>query len=116
MEINGSIRKTRRQPAYLLRILGAVDDKLIGHLVEFTDNGLLLISSQRLDVYRKYSLKIILPEQINQQNSISLEARCISKREENRSGYFLVGFEFLDISKENLDLITLLLSQYGLMD
>ena len=108
--------KNRKRIAYYLRVLNPTDETLIGYLVDFTDNGLIIIISQQLDVYRRYTLKIMLPEKIKQFDSFTFEARCISKREENRSGYFMVGFEFSDISQENLDLISLLMSQFGIME
>jgi len=108
--------KNRKRIGYYLRVLNPIDETLIGYLVDFTDNGLIIISSQQLDVYRRYSLKIMLPERIKQFDSFTFEARCISKREENRSGYYMVGFEFVEISHENLELISLLMSQFGILE
>jgi len=108
--------KNRKRIAYYLRVLNPTDETLVGYLVDFTDNGLTIISGQQLDVYRRYALKIMLPEKIKQFDSVAFEARCISKREENRSGYYMVGFEFSEISEENLELIALLMSQFGIME
>ena len=85
----------------------------------YATTAIRLIELYRHHITRKLAMtkgKFMLPEKIKQLDSFTFEARCISKREENRSGYFMVGFEFSDISQENLELISLLMSQFGMME
>ena len=59
----GERRNVRRRPlVYYLRAWDSMNSQMLGHIVDFTSHGLMLISEEPIQVGEEYSLEVRLPD------------------------------------------------------
>ena len=108
-------RLRRRQLIYYLKVAERNTDRLVGRLVDVTTEGMMLISSEPVEMNRVFQLTLDLPEEMaGGPREIGLEARSLWSKKDVNPDFLLSGFEFVSVAPEDLVIITDLIRQYEL--
>jgi hypothetical protein len=107
-------RKDRRRSIiYYLRVFDRDTDQMVGQLVDITTRGMKLVSVHPVDQGTRYSLRMLLPEEIDRKKHMNFEVECMWCKRDVNPNYFTLGFEFLDISPEDVHIIKALIYDFS---
>ena len=85
--------------------------KHIGNLLNISAGGLMLLSTNPIDLDRLYQLEIQLNSAINGLSVIQLGADSLWSKPSGDNTQFWTGFQIIDISEDNQQAITQLTSE-----
>ena len=99
---------------YYLLVFDGHTDKLAGNLVDITPEGMKLMSNTPHPLDTSYQLRVELPPEVaGNGKQISVNAKCVWCQEKLYSNSFGAGFQFEEISPENVERINNLINNYG---
>jgi CheY-like chemotaxis protein len=84
----------------------------VGRLLNISVDGFKLFTRHIPNEGEKLALSMVLPEQICGVNTMSFEARNVWHEEEHRPGEYHAGFQFIDLSDTNRNIIEALIERY----
>ena len=108
----------RKEPRKKLMAFTSVyeEDKgvLIGYIRDLTLQGVLVISEKVLDVNKQLTLAIELPGRLPEIKTtyIAIPARVAHCTKDESPQTYEIGFEFTDVTPENLSILQVLLERY----
>lgn len=106
----------RRHIIYYLLVFDHDTHVLLGHLVDVTTEGMLLISPQALETGRIYTLRMQLPYEISGKKEMVFRARSKWCRKDANPDFYDTGFELFDIAGEDAETIEWLIERSGFRD
>ena len=106
----------RRHLIYYLRVFDISNGRLIGHLVDITKEGLMLISEQPLENEKQYTFRMVLPAEILNKAELTFIATVIWCKKDVNPDFYASGFRMISISEEDLVIIESLIHRYGFND
>lgn len=110
-------RKTKRK--YLLfytRVFDLGTGKLLGHLVDITPTGAMLISEQAVPAGQDFRLKLELSPEVAAQPFLEFDARSLWCHQDINPQFYNTGFEFRAVTVENVAIIERIIEAYGFRD
>jgi len=99
----------RWQLIFYLRVFDQETGSLLGHIVDITTEGLMLISETPIPTERDYRLWIEIPQEGGERQRIPLEARSLWHDRDINPACFDTGFRLINITPEALHKIRLLI-------
>ena len=108
--------RRRRHLAYYLMVFDRDADELMGYLVDITPIGIQLISSEAVPVGRDFQLRLIFPAKLAGNRQLDVDARSVWCREDIKPGYAHSGFELVEPDQSKVDIIELLVDEFGSRD
>lgn len=106
-------RLGRRQLVYYLRVFDTTTGELLGHLVDLSAGGMMLLSDRPAREGETYRCRMVLPEAVDGRREVRFEARAIWSRGVARGGPYSSGFEFVDLAEDDARLIHRVEEEYG---
>ena len=107
-------RKHRRANLeYYLKVYELDAEECIGHLVDISLGGFMIISESQVLPGGDHQFRIYLPEG-HSQESFTVKARACWSKADINPDYFASGFCFITLSLESLKLIKMLIRSYEL--
>ena len=91
--------KKRRHLFYYLKVLDSPTRRLIGHLVDLSPAGMLLLVHDPLAIGADYRLRLQLPEACGDRHDLIVEARSVSCRREDSADRWGVSFRLGDVPR-----------------
>jgi hypothetical protein len=110
-------RKTKRK--YLMfytRIFDVNTTKVLGHLVDITPVGAMLISEHAVPAGQDFRLKMELSPEVAAQPYLEVEARSLWCHQDINPQFYNTGFEFIAITAESVAIIERIIEAYGFRD
>ncbi len=110
-------RKLKRK--YLMfysRIFDRSIGKMIGYLSDMHVEGAMVISEDPIETSKVYRLRMDLPEDAFQQNHIDFEARAVWCKRDVNPNFFMAGFQLLNITPADEEIIQQIVREYGFRD
>jgi hypothetical protein len=105
----------RRHLIYYLRVFDRTNGRQIGHLVDLTADGMMLMSERPIRVGRTLGLKMSLPGNGGEQ-TIEFDATSLWTSSDVNPDFYDTGFKFDKISGRHMALIETLIDDYGFRD
>lgn len=96
-----------------IEVFNAVSDEYIGDLVNFSHNGLLLISENPIKIDTPFQLRIVIPYEINGKQEIRVKATSVRCNEDSYPLLFNIGFKMTDVSPEENEIIYKMITEAG---
>lgn len=94
-------RQLRRwQLIYYLRAFEETNGRVLGHVVDITTEGLMLISESRIEPGNQYGLRIECPSEEDRSRAICFSAESLWTRRDVNVAFFDTGFRLHDPSTE----------------
>lgn len=106
----------RKHLMYYARVFDAETGKLVGHLVDVTVAGLMLIGERPVETGQTYALRLELAGGVADVPFIEFEARSLWRQRDVNPLYHTTGFQFLDLPPEAPAVIARIVEQFGFRD
>jgi len=106
----------RRHLIFYLRVWEMFEDRLLGHLVDITSEGMMLISERPIETGREFDLEIRFPDGEGEPKPIGFRVVCRWSDNDVNPAFYDSGFEFLEKSPEGIESIQTVIEQYGFQD
>jgi len=110
-------RKVKRR--YLLfysRVFNAVTLDLIGHLVDITSGGAMLISEEPINLNTIYELRLELTKEVSDKPYLDFSVKSMWGRPDIDPHYYDTGFQFINTSLADDQTIQKIIEVYGFRD
>jgi len=101
---------------YYLRVFDRESDDLVGHLVDLTTGGMMVISEEPLPVDREFHLRMDLPPGLFVLERWETNARSIWCRPDVNPVFHDTGLEFVGFTRQDELIVQDLIDNYGLND
>ena len=93
-----------------LRVFNAENNKILGHLMNVTTEGIMIISEHPLAVDTEFQLKMAIPIG-NATTDIELDARSIWTKADDDPHFYKTGLQFTLCSEESIQAISTLIEK-----
>lgn len=114
MGIHRSLK--RRHLIYYLRVFDRSSGELVGHLVDVTAQGMMLISEAPLPTEAELHLRMDLPPRLFESEVWEIRARSIWSRPDVNPSFWDTGLRFLGFTRRDELVVSDLVRYYGLND
>ena len=100
---NDRRRQERKSLLFYLRVLEGTENEVLGHLVNFSSGGLMLLSDAAVAVHKKYQLRLRLPAFTCEHSELVFDAFCRWCQRDVNPDFYLTGYqvESLEMSDED---------------
>ena len=106
----------RRHLLYYLRVHSAPEGQLVGHVADITPEGLMLMTERELPIGETLSLRMTMPGDPGERNSLEFEATSLWCRRDINPDFWDVGFKTEGLSRAQAGVIETLIDDYGFRD
>jgi hypothetical protein len=106
----------RRHLIYYLRVFDRNTDDLIGHLVDITPEGAMLISDRPIETNTVFQFRMALPREIIRREHLYFDAESLWCQKDVNPSFYNTGFRFVKVSRDHLVIIDQLLDDFGFRD
>ncbi|MBL3590683.1 MAG: PilZ domain-containing protein [gamma proteobacterium endosymbiont of Lamellibrachia anaximandri] len=106
----------RRHLIYYLRVWDTDYEQLLGHVVDISSEGLMLLSDQPIPKNKEFSMEIRLPDLEGNPQKIDFRAACCWSSNAVNQSFYDSGFSFLNSAPEAIDTVRQLIKEYGFKD
>ena len=96
---------------YYLRVFNAHNQSLMGHIVDLTTDGLMIISESAVAVNQRFHLKMEIPMDGETVKTIELDAQSLWSKKDINPHFYDTGFKLIDPSGEAIKAITRLIEE-----
>ena len=88
----------------------------MGHLVNITTEGIMLISEKPIQTGKVYKLKMMLPRKILDYEEIVFEAKSIWCDNDINPAFYDTGFRMINVSPQDVEVIDNLIQNFLFQD
>jgi len=106
----------RRHLIYYLRVFDRNTGDLIGHLVDITPDGILLISEHYVETNQIFQLKMVLPAEILGMEQLHFDAKSIRCQKDTNPDFYNIGFQLQKVARNHFFVIEQLIDDLGFRD
>jgi hypothetical protein len=117
MDVNERRKLKRISLSYYMLVMDAATHKTVGHLVDITPKGFMMDTQFQIPPNNEYRLRIDTTADVADKSFIELTAR--SKwvaTDAVELGLFDIGFEIVNISPHDADIVKRIVGKYGMRD
>jgi len=114
--VNGRRTIRRRHLIYYLRAWDMAKNEVLGHIVDITTEGIMLISDQQIELNKPYELEIRWNDAEGEGKKICFKTESRWSSLDINTSFYDTGFQLLDADSDVLDPIHELIDEYGFND
>ncbi len=103
----------RMQLSVYLRIFDGMGSHVLGHLVDISDHGLMMLSDEPMAVNGEYRLRMRLPVKFLGRDEIILVAVSRWCRQDSNPDFYVNGFQIEDLDEETRVTLSHLVAEFG---
>lgn len=107
---------TRRHLVFYLRIFDGMSSRVVGHLMDISPSGLMLLSDEPVAVNEEYRLRMRLPKEVSGSDEIVFGAVSRWCRQDENPDFYVTGFQIQDIDNETRESVSHLIEEFGFLD
>jgi hypothetical protein len=105
-------RQERTRLIYHLRVFDSRRKKLLGHMVDITSEGLMLIGETPVRVGRKYSLRMDLPRNLMTDGHLTFSAESKWCTKDANEDFYSMGMRIAKMTPEALAVVQKLTREF----
>ncbi len=102
----------RWQLIFYLRVYERDTASLLGHIIDLSEGGMMVLSDQPIPVEREFRLWVDAPRETGPRQRIELEARSIWCRSDVNPDFYNTGLRFTRLSSYDLRKLRLLIDDF----
>ncbi len=106
----------RRHLVFYLRIFDGSSSRVLGHLMDISPDGLMLLSDEAIEINKEYSLRMRLPQEKSQNAEIVFGAVSRWCRQDDNPDFYVIGFQIRDLDVAAKDAVKRLITEFGFRD
>jgi len=103
----------RRHLIYYLEVYDKESDKLLGHLVDITTEGIKLVSKKKIETGKTFKLCMHLPEDLVREKDLTFSGKSLWSGNDINPDFFDTGFSVTLLNEKSKKIITELVEQFG---
>ncbi len=109
-------RVERRHLVFYLRVFDGMSTKVLGHIVNISANGAMLISDNPIPVDTSFRLRMRLPARGANKDEIIFNATSRWCRQDVNPDFFISGIQMYDVDEEVSRYILCLMDDFSFRD
>jgi len=114
---DSELRKVeRRHLVFYLRVFDGMGSRVIGHIVDISSRGLMLISESPVPVNEDYRLRMRLPAEMTDKEEIVIDATSRWCKQDENPDFYITGFQIHNLTPEIEKYITCLIEDFSFKD
>jgi hypothetical protein len=98
---------------FYLRVFDGMNQKILGHLVDISQKGIMLICDNPVAVDKAYNLRMCLPNQMKDRDEIIFPAISKWCKNDTDPNFYLAGFQLDDLEPAISNLIATLIKDFS---
>lgn len=103
----------RKYLVFYLRVFDGLSSKILGHLVDISEKGIMLVGDNPLPVGEDYRLRMRLPTQMKDHKEIIFTATSRWCKNDANPDFHLVGFQIQELDAISRELIASLIKDFS---
>ncbi|KJR99537.1 MAG: hypothetical protein VR65_16315 [Desulfobulbaceae bacterium BRH_c16a] len=103
----------RKYLVFYLRVFDGMSSKILGHLVDISEKGIMLVGDNPIPVGEDYRLRMRLPTQMKDRNEIIFTATSRWCKNDANPDFYLAGFQIHELEPDARELIGSLISDFS---
>jgi hypothetical protein len=109
-------KQHRNNLIYYLKVFDRDENVLLGHLVDITSEGIMIISEKPVPVQKLFNLRLEFPRDIFGQKELDFSAMSLWSKPDLNPEYHDAGFKLQDVPLQHVLTIKKLVNEYGFND
>ncbi len=110
----GELRRVdRRHLVFYLRVHDGLSSRILGHLVDISLWGVLLVCDEPMAVNGEFRLRLHLPRELNETGTVVLDAVCRWCRPDGNPEQYLAGFSVERLLPDTRNALVALIERFG---
>lgn len=109
-------RVERRHLVFYLRVFDGMGSRVIGHIVDISSRGLMLISDNPVAINEDYRLRMRLPAEIVDKDEIVINATSRWCKQDENPDFYITGFQIHELTPDIEKYITCLIEDFSFND
>jgi hypothetical protein len=101
---------------YYLRVIERHTNCAIGHLIDISEEGMMLVSEEPIPIDRVFQFQMMLPEQIAGTKVWEFDAKSLWCEPDLNPDLHKTGFHLINVLPEDIGTIECLIDDYGFRD
>lgn len=111
------MRKVERwHLVFYLRVFDGSSSRVIGHVVDISAQGIMLVSDKPVPVDTPYNLRMRLPTEVADREEIVFNATSRWCKKDDNPDFFIIGFQMDDLDPEIEKYILSLVEDFSYKD
>lgn len=106
----------RRHLVFYLRVFDGMSHRVLGHLADVSDRGMMLVTDREVAQDIAFRLRMRLPREIGGRSEIVFNAISRWCKPDSNPDFFLVGFEIPQLNNEYAQHIRQLIADFSMED
>ena len=94
-----------------LKVVKSENNETLGHLVDVTTEGMMLISEKSIPLHQTYNLRMEIPTEDNVPQMIALTAESLWTKKDVNPAFHDTGFRLINPSKRAINAIAKLIEE-----
>ena len=110
----GELRRVdRRHLVFYLRVHDGLSSKILGHLVDISLWGVMLVCDEPMAVNGEFRLRLHLPRELKETGTVVLDAVCRWCRPDDNPEQYLAGFSVERLLPDTRNALVALIERFG---
>lgn len=105
---------SRHHLIYYLRVFDGFSSRVVGHIVDISPQGIMLITDEPIPVQEDYRLRMRFPGSGSAQEELVVDATCRWCREDDNPEFYVAGFHIDDLPADAANFIQGLIAEFGM--
>lgn len=105
---------SRHHLIYYLRVFDGISSRVVGHIVDISSGGIMLITDEPISVQEEYRLRLRFPGTELDQEELIFDAVCRWCRQDENPDFYIAGFHIQDIPIEAENFFQGLIAEFGM--
>lgn len=106
----------RRHLVFYLRVFDGMSNRVLGHIVDISSKGVMLISDDPIPVNEIFRLRMRLPSQIANKDELIFDAASRWCKQDANPDFYITGFQIDDVDEEIAKFILSLIDDFSFRD
>lgn len=106
----------RMHLVFYLRVFDGMGSKVLGHIVDISSKGVMLISDNPIPVNESFRLRMRLPAEIANKDELIFNATSRWCKQDVNPDFYITGFEIYDVDEDVAKYILCLIDDFSFHD
>ena len=95
------------------RVFDQKTGELLGHMIDITPAGAMLVSEKPMEIGKLYHLEMELPDELSTEQFLVFEARSVRVSQDVIPEFYDTGMQLINVAPSDIALIEKLVESFG---
>lgn len=103
----------RKYLVFYLRVFDGLSSTVLGHLINISEKGAMVIGDRQMIVNQDYLLRMKLPAQVGERHEIAFMTTCRWCKPDTNPDFYVAGFQMHDLDLQTKTMIGNMVRDFG---